>query len=101
MVNNINYPFLYQINIIVNKLESLISEIKKKGFDKYKSQIDESEKIKKILEVRIENYQKILNLRKSESKYCGEKNTRVECDSDLYKKYTEVNFLLFYLFKKY
>jgi hypothetical protein len=71
-------------------LENLISEIKTKGFDKFKTQIDEKEKLKKILEVRVENYQKILNLKKSEKKYCGEKNTRVECDSDLYKKYTEV-----------
>ncbi len=72
-------------------MENLISEIKTKGFDKYKTQIDDREKIKKILEVRVENYQKIVNLRRSEKKYCGEKNTRVECDSELYKKYTEVN----------
>ena len=51
--------------------------------------------MKKIYEIRIENYQKILNMKKSEKKYCGEKNTRVENDSDLFKKYTEVKIKIY------
>lgn len=72
-------------------LEKLISEIKSKGFDKYKNLIDEKMQMRKILEVRVENFQKFLNMRNSEKKNYGQKNSKIENDSELYKKLAEVN----------
>ena len=71
-------------------LEKLINEIKSKGFDKYKNLIDEKMHIKKILEVRAENYQKLLNMRSAEKKNHGQNNSKIENDSELYKKLSEV-----------
>ncbi len=71
-------------------LEKLINEIKSKGFDKYKNLIDEKMQIKKILEVRVENYQKLNNMKNAEKKSFGQKNSKIENDSELFKKLAEV-----------
>jgi len=72
-------------------LEKLINEIKSKGFDKFKGLIDEKMQMKKILEVRVENYQKLLNMKNAEKKNYGQNNSKIETDSDLFKKLAEVN----------
>lgn len=74
-------------------LEKLINEIKTKGFDKYKNLIDEKLRIKKIIEIRVENVQKLLNMKRSEKKNYGQNNTKIESDSELNKKFAEVKFI--------
>lgn len=72
-------------------MEKLINEIKSKGFDKYKNFIDEKMQMRKILEVRIENFQKLLNMKNAEKKNYGQNNSKIENDSELFKKLAEVN----------
>ncbi len=71
-------------------MEKLIDEIKSNGFDKYKNLIDDNNQMKKIMEVRVENYQKLLNMRNAEKKNHGQNNSKIESDSELFKKLAEV-----------
>jgi hypothetical protein len=68
----------------------MISDIKNKGFDKFKKEIDDRESLKKNLEISVENLQKRLNFIKSQGKNYGTKNTKYEDEINQYKQCSEV-----------
>ena len=82
---------MYIISLfLVKTLETLISEIKSRGFEKCKNEIDEKLKIKKYYEVSIESLQKKINFINSQKKHHGTKNTKIIGEANLCKDISQV-----------
>ena len=66
-------------------LEGLINEIKTKGFEKCRNEIDLKLNIKQRLETSIDNLQKKVNFVNSQQKHYGTKNSKFEYEMDMFK----------------
>lgn len=63
----------------------MINEIKIRGFEKYKQEIDERIKIKNHYEILVQSLQKKVNFVNSQKKHFGTKNSKIEAEMGLYK----------------
>jgi hypothetical protein len=68
----------------------MINEIKFRGFEKYKNQIDEKLKTRKQLELTVDKLQKQLNFINSQKKHVGTQNSKIESEINLYKQLSNV-----------
>lgn len=91
---------LFYINFfkIVKTLEALIGEIKTKGFEKCRQEIDQKFEMKKQIEINVENLKRRLNFLNSQKKFFGTKNLKFESESVQFSQisnvYTTYNILL-------
>jgi hypothetical protein len=74
----------------------LINEIKMRGFEKTKSEIDERLRIKKQLEVTVESLTKKTNFLHTQKKHYGTKNSKFESEIRLYNGLSEVKLYFSY-----
>jgi hypothetical protein len=69
----------------------MINEIKMRGFEKIKKEIEDKELIKKNLELNIDKLQKRLNLVNAQAKNFGTHNTKYEEETNQFNKLNLVN----------
>lgn len=69
----------------MRNLEALINEIKTRGFQKYKNEIDTKVRIRDQLQLSVDNFQKKVNFINSQKKHFGQKNSKIESEMFLYK----------------
>jgi hypothetical protein len=81
----------FKIIYLVKTLEMLINEIKLRGFEKFRHEIDERINIKKHFELSVESLQKKVNFFNSQKKHYGTKNTKMIGEIFQFRQCSEVN----------
>jgi hypothetical protein len=77
------------LKFLVKTLEVLINEIKVRGFEKCKFEMDQKLKYRSQLEVSVENLQKKVNFLNSQKKHYGHNNSKIESEIILFKNLSE------------
>ncbi len=81
-----NGKFLFKL---VRTLEYLIQEIKTKGFEKCRDEVEKKGNLKKMLEISVENLQKKVHIFNNQKKNFGGQNSKIECEMNLYRTLSE------------
>lgn len=73
----------------VKALEFYINEIKLRGFEKVRREVEHKQRVIKQLQVEVDSLQKKVNFINSQKKHYGTKNSKFQCEMNMYKEISE------------
>jgi hypothetical protein len=85
----------------VKSLEMMINEIKMRGFEKVRREVDDKQRIIKHLQLSVDSLQRKVNFVNSQKKHFGTKNSKFETDMNMYRGISErCNRDIFFMYKE-